>query len=143
MTEPGRERIKGDYEIPLEHVLMWSLIEQTEDSPAFHLMVLDTWDYLNELFGVVEYPIDAVTLMYDQPDSLGSIATVVFVPDAIDIATIAHESAHLALYHYSNELADEDEPVYDWLIDHPESIVRTIGEVTALICYALEENFNE
>lgn len=135
--EERRARLT-DYEIPGEDIVLYDRFPgETEGNLfGFDLMVLTTHDVLNQRFPDKDTEIEAASLIYDEPDENGSVATFVFAADSLSLEYVAHEVTHVVLVQ-AGRMRPTIKNSEEWLLNHPEWVPTVVGEMTDTICNAL------
>lgn len=124
---------------PDEHVAWQSVIAGwPEMSVPFdtHVFIFHTIEQLQAACG--DRQANAHSSTWRTPDSAGVGALVMLTAEHLELAVIAHESTHIALFHHRNILDRGDRTgARRWLDQHPETIAEMVGNLTALIWYGI------
>lgn len=127
---------------PDAHIAWQGIIEawpEMEVPFSTHVFIFHTIDQLREACGDPEA--NAHSSTYSKADSQNIGALVMLTADQLELAVVAHEAAHIALFHHKNALDRSDRTgARRWLNEHPESIAEMIGNLTAMIWFGLPQN---
>lgn len=128
---------------PDEHVAWQQVLEGDPDMSVpfdVHVFIFHTSEQLQAACG---NPLaNGHSSTWTQPDSVNIGALVMLAKDELELSVVAHEAAHIALFHHRNILTGRIS-ARRWLNDHPEHIAEMIGNLTAIIWYNLPDFTSE
>lgn len=124
---------------PDEHVAWQGIVEAAPEMSvpyAVHVFIFRTAKQLQEAVG--QRNIGGHSQAWNTPDSRGVGALIMLNVEDLHLSVVAHEATHVALYQHSRTEQTRI-GARRWLKDHPETIAEMIGNLTALIWYAIPD----
>lgn len=125
---------------PDEHVAhQFILSAAPEHAVPFgvHVFIFHTIGQLQEACG--DFNSNAHSTTYDEPDGNDVGALVMLSKSDLEVALVAHEATHIALFHHAR-IPKRRTSARRWLAQHPESMAEMVGNLTALIWHNLPQD---
>lgn len=130
----------ADLEFPDEHVAWQEIIAADPEYGlpfAVHVVIFHTRDQLAAACKSPEAGGHSVT--YREPDESGVGAAVFLNKEMLELSIVAHEAAHVALFWERNHNDPGRIGARRWLEEHPETLVDSIGNITAFIWFRIPD----
>lgn len=125
---------------PDEHVAWQSLIDAAPDMSvpfAVHVFIFHELEQLREAAG--DPNASGFSTTYRDLDASGTGAILLLVKTDLELSIVAHEAAHMALFWHMRQPDVGRVGARRWLSQHPEHLAEMIGNMTALLWYAIPE----
>lgn len=141
LYEAPQDRRDGDVDTwPDEYVAWQGIIAANPEMSvpfAVHVFIFHTIEQLQAASGAPDA--NGHSRVYADVDAAGIGAVLMLVKDALEIAIVAHEATHMALFWHQRQEYVGRTGARKWLLLHPEHVAEMVGNLTALIWYGIPE----